>query len=148
MSDEPEAFAGSNDPVKPRRRPGRPKKLRHDPDPAPIDGDYVLDRIVNKEIGVDYALVSRRQRAPMQARGWTPERWGTDCARPQWDYNEHKDGDEVTVNGELTLMKMPASRHAQQVAAERKWHTDAKDQLRKAAENSGGKFKLHQGVVF
>lgn len=149
MSDDTEAFPGSNDAVLPaKRKVGRPAKRRHDPPPAPVDGDYALDDIVNKARGFDYGLISRRQRGKYQARGWVPERWSADCARSKWDYGEHVNGDEVTVNNELTLMKIPSALRAAQTAGERKWHTSAKENLRRVAEESGGRSRQFQGVQF
>ena len=145
-----EAFPGKDDviPVA-KRKPGRPPKAkRHDPAAAPADGDYSLDQVVNKEPGFDYGLISARQRGRYQARGWIPERWGADCARPKWDYGEHKAGDEVTVNNELTLMKIPVERRNETSRAERGKHAEALNALKRAAINSGGKFTEFQGVQF
>lgn len=147
MSDEP-ALAEEVPATPTKRKPGRPPKRRHDPPPAPIDGDYSLDQVVNKQPGFDYGLISVRQRGRYQARGWIPERWSTGCARGKWDYGQHKDGDEVTVDGALTLMKIPSDRRAAMEIAERSWHTGAKDNLRRVAETSGGKFKNFPGVTF
>jgi hypothetical protein len=116
--------------------------------PAPIDGDYSLDQIVGKQPGFDYGLISARQRGRYQARGWMPERYGAGCARSKWDYGNHKDGDEVSVDGALTLMKIPTERRQTMEAAERGWHTSAKENLRRVAETSGGKFKNFPGVTF
>ena len=130
-----------------KRKPGRPKK-RHDPAPAPIDGDYSLDQVVNKRPGFDYGLISARQRGRYQARGWIPERWSAGCARSKWDYGQHKDGDEVQVNNDLTLMKIPTDRRQAMESSERRWHTGAKENLKQVAENTGGKFKQTPGVQF
>lgn len=149
MAAETEAFPGKDDAVvAPKRKPGRPAKKRHDPAPAPIDGDYSLDQIVGKQAGFDYGLVSARQRARYQARGWIPERWGPDCARSKWDYANHATGDEIVINNELTLMKIPADRRAAMDASERVWHDGAKSALKQTAENSGGKFKQRAGIQF
>lgn len=138
-----------NNPATPiKRKAGRPPKKRHDPPPAPVDGDYSLDEIVNKAAGFDYGLISKRQRGKYQARGWIPERYSADCARSKWDYGEHVNGDEVTVNSELTLMKIPSARRSAMVTAERRWHSSAKEQLRKSAEESGGRFRAFQGIHF
>lgn len=143
-----EAFPGKDD-VLPKRKPGRPPKAkRHDPAPAPVDGDYSLDQVINKAPGFDYGLISQRQRGRYQARGWIAERWGAGCAQSKWDYGKHVDGDEVTVNGELTLMKIPVERREQIAAAERSKHSEALTALKRAAINSGGKFTEFQGVQF
>jgi len=144
MSDETETVV-----PKVRRKPGRKPKLRHDPDPAPIDGDYQNDQITNKQPGWDYGLVSPRLRGRYIAQGWQVERYGPDCARPLWDYGEHKDGDEVReMNGQLTLMKIPTERRERITQRERQWHTDAKAALKRTAEATGGKFNQFRGVSF
>jgi hypothetical protein len=149
MAAETEAFPGKDDAVvAPKRKPGRPAKKRHDPAPAPIDGDYSLDQVVNKQAGFDYGLVSKRQRARYQARGWTPERWGPNCARSKWDYGEHVNGDEILINNELTLMKIPADLRNEIARAERRPHDAAKAALKQAAVDSGGKFKQFAGIQF
>lgn len=145
MSKDPEV-AEASDTIKKKR--GRPPKRRHDPPPAPVDGDYSLDQIVNKDAAFDYGLISGRQRGRYQARGWVPERWAAGCARSRWDYGQHKDGDEITVNGELTLMKIPVARRAEMANAERAQHNEALNALKRAAINSGGKFTEYQGVHF
>jgi hypothetical protein len=134
-------------PIAKRNKGGRPKK-RHDPATAPIDGDYRLDAIANKVAGWDYGLIADRERGKYLARGWQVERRGPQCARPVWDYGEHKVGDEVRVNNQLTLMKIPTARRAAINAAERRWHDDAKAALKKSAENTGGKFAEFTGLRF
>jgi hypothetical protein len=131
-------------PVK-KNKGGRPKK-RRDPEPAPIDGDYRNDAIANKAKAWDYGLVSDRERGKYLSRGWQVERWGADCARPVWDYGEHKNGDEVRINNQLTLMKIPTARRAAMNESERRWHTEAKAALKKTAENTGGKFSEFTGL--
>lgn len=118
-----------------KRKPGR-KPKRHDPADAPIDGDYALDKIINKQDGWDYAGMSDRDRQRRQHQGWQPELWADGCARLFYDYGKHVDGEEIKINGQLTLMKIPSERRARIRAAERKWHTDAKATLRQTAEQS------------
>lgn len=142
MSDETEVV------VPPKRKAGRPPKKRHDPEPAPIDGDYQNDHITGKQAGWDYGLVSDRLRGKYLAYGWQVERWGAGCARPLWDYGEHKDGEEVRINNQLTLMKIPTDRRNKINQRERQWHTDAKAALKRTAENTGGKFNVFKGVNF
>lgn len=119
------------------RKRGRPQAKRPDPvGDAPIDGDYSLDTIVNKQAGRDYALMSDRDRARRQHQGWQPELWGAGCARQLYDYGKHVDGEEIKVNGQLTLMWIPSERRARLRTAERAWHQEAKAQLRQKAEQS------------
>jgi hypothetical protein len=132
---------------RPKNKGGRPKK-RRDPPPAPIDGDYRNDAISNKEAGWDYGLIADRERGKYLARGWQVERYGAGCARPKWDYNEHKNGDEVRVNNQLTLMKIPTALREQINNQERQWHTEAKAALKRAATDSGGKHLSMPGVRF
>ena len=55
----------------PRKRPGRKPGKRRDPVPAPVDGDYQLLDIVNKQPGFEYFALSdfdRRKRGQMHDR--------------------------------------------------------------------------------
>lgn len=132
---------------KAKRKPGRPRK-RHDPDAAPVDGDYQNDQIVNKRPGYDYGLVSDRLMGRYLAQGWEVEGYGADCARPRWDYGKHKDGDPVRINNQLTLVRIPAKRRQAISQRERQWHNDAKASLKHTAESTGGKHTVFKGVHF
>lgn len=146
MSDEPVADAIVA-PAKPKR--GRPPKKRHDPAAeVPIDSDYRADAITGKQEGFDYALMSDRDRARRQHMGWEPELWGPNCARPLYDFGKHSAGEEVRINNQLTLMRIPTARRAAIRAHERQWHTDAKANLKRVAENSGGRMTSNLGVQF
>lgn len=130
-----------------RNKGGRPKK-RHDPAPAPIDGDYRNDAIANKAAGWDYGLIADRERGKYLSRGWQVERYGAGCATPKWDYGEHSSGDEVRINNQLTLMKIPTARHSAITESERRWHSDAKAALKQVAKDSGGKHTEFAGLRF
>src|SRR6185369_2531077 len=84
-----------------RRRPGpKPgaKKRRHDPEPAPIDGDYQPLDVVGKEPGFEYFALSNHDR---QRRGHQFEvvRWSEKCAHSPWEvFSEDLRGKEVKIN--------------------------------------------------
>lgn len=104
----------------PRKRPGRKPGKRRDPVPAPVDGDYQLLDIVNKQPGFEYFALSdfdRRKRGHQ----YEVERWAEDCAHPPWEtFRPELRGQEVKVNGQLTLMRAPKA----QVEARRKRERD------------------------
>ncbi len=126
MSTEPEA-------AEPKRR-GRPAgaktRKRHDPSPAPVDGDYQPLDIVGKEEGFEYFAFSDYDR---QRRGhqFEPERWSEKCAHPPWEvFKEEMRGQEVKVGRQLTLMRAPKAR----MEARRKRERDAYLSARAGAE--------------
>ncbi len=108
----------------PKRR-GRPAgtktRKRHDPAPAPVDGDYQPLDIVGKQPGFEYFAFSDHDR---QRRGhqFEPERWSEKCAHPPWEqFREELRGQEVKVGRQLTLMRAPKA----QVEARRKRERDS-----------------------
>ncbi len=110
---------------KTKRRGGRPPgsktRKRHDPSPAPVDGDYQPLDVVGKESGYDYFAFSDRDR---QRRGHQFEvvRWSEKCAHSPWEiFKEELRGQEVKINGQLTLMRAPKAH----VEARRKRERDA-----------------------
>lgn len=113
MSNEAE----TQEATKPTKRRGRPPGVktkatrpRHELTEAPIDGDYQPLDIVGKDPAFEYAAMSVRDR---QRRGhqYEVERWSETCAHPPWEaFREDMRGQEVKVNGELTLMRIPKER--------------------------------------
>lgn len=97
---------------KPKRR-GRPPgkaRPRHELTAAPVDGDYGYLDIVGKDPAFNYVAMSAHDR---ERRGhhYEPERWSENCARPPWaTFDETKRGQEVQINRQLTLMKIPRER--------------------------------------
>lgn len=120
-----EAFPGSNDTVAPKRRAAVKTRKRHDPSPAPVDGDYQPLDITGKEAGWNYVAMSDRDR---QRRGHQYEvvRWSATCAHPPWEvFTDELAGKEVKVNGQLTLMRIPAARDEARKKRERDAHRAA-----------------------
>lgn len=98
-------------------------RKRKDPIDAPIDGDYAQDRIVNKQAGWKYLLLSEEDVPRYKAMGATLEERGPDSARPEFaSGTEEGSGYKV---GNLTLYKIPEEladrfdRRAQQIADQR-----------------------------
>lgn len=100
------------------KRRGRPPgaksatkvRARHELTEAPVDGDYQPLDVVNKNPAFEYAAMSSRDR---QRRGhqYEVERWSESCAHSPWEtFREELRGQEVKVNGELTLMRIPKER--------------------------------------
>jgi hypothetical protein len=112
MSNEAETEAPK---TKRRGRPPGTKSAgktrpRHELTEAPVDGDYETLAIVNKDPAFHYVAMSVRDR---QRRGhrYEPERWSEVCAHSPWEvFREEMRGQEVKVNGELVLMKIPTER--------------------------------------
>jgi hypothetical protein len=131
-----------------RRRPGpKPgaKKRRHDPEPAPIDGDYQPLDVVGKEPGFEYFALSNHDR---QRRGHQFEvvRWSEKCAHSPWEvFSEELRGKEVKINGQLTLMRAPKER----VEARRKRERDAYRAQSQAitAEAKGRGFDVTESIM-
>jgi len=98
MSDEAVATA-------PKRR-GRPKKLRHDPEFAPVDGNPGLDVILNKEPGFVYVEASDEDIPTIQGRGGVVCDRESEQARPYHDVRKNAGESHFNIRG-LTLMKIP-----------------------------------------
>lgn len=81
---------------------------RFDPDDAPIDGDYQMDQVINKDPSKTYALVCAEDMPRMKGRGYVPTERTEGGARPVFG-EIGGDGHHV-VNGQLTLMEIPKAR--------------------------------------
>lgn len=92
-------------PEQPKRRPGRPRKKRHDPVDAPVDGNYGCDVVLNKEKGYQYALVSEDDMPTMLGRGATVCKRDSEQAKPFFDVRKDSGEADFRVKG-LTLMKI------------------------------------------
>jgi hypothetical protein len=95
-------------PVKAKR--GRPKKVRHDADPAPVDGNLSCDRIDNKEPGFVYSLVSDDDMPEMLGRGYVRCVRGNEQATPFFDIRQGTGEAHFNVKG-LTMMKIKQERY-------------------------------------
>lgn len=107
--------------------------VRHDPDDAPIDGDYGFDQVLNKDPSKTYALVHADDMPRMKGRGYVPTIRTEGGARPVFDSGG--DGGYV-VNGQLTLMELPKER-ADRIQAEAERRGAARWQSQQQAFNAG-----------
>lgn len=85
----------------PKKRRGRPPgtgKKRHDPEPAPVNGDYSQDVILNKEAGKRYAWLSNDDVPRFRHRGYTKTERRPDGPVPAWDMGSETDAG-FTVGG-------------------------------------------------
>lgn len=113
-------------------------RRRKDPDDAPIDGDYTLDQVLNKEKGMTYRWLSDDDIPRFKAMGYVREERSGESARPAFDSGN--EGDAGYHVGQLTLFKAPD-------AVARQWEqralADAEDRMttiRRNAKKSGGGF--------
>lgn len=86
----------------------RHAKVRHDAEPAPMDGDYSPLVLCNEDREFRYFWASESDRARFQWRGWVEEKWSPSCARPKFYYGAKKPGEAIKYR-ELTLLKLPRS---------------------------------------
>lgn len=128
-------------------RRGRPpgKRKRHDPDPAPIDGDYQPLDVVNKEAGFEYFALSdwdmRRRRHQFEIVKWSPT-----CAHSPWDeFTEEMRGKDVKINGQLTLVRAPKEK----LEARRKRERDAYNKMTQGitADAKGRGFDVNETIM-
>lgn len=90
-------------------------RRRKDPGDAPIDADYSLDVVLNKEKGYRLAYVSPEDMPKMRARGYRRVERDTDPERPAYDIDVNEQEFRVGAN-RLLLMKIPEER-AKQIEA-------------------------------
>ena len=98
MSDETVAPA-------PKRR-GRPKKLRHDPVDAPVNGNYTDDHVFNKDPAFVYFWASDDDIDRVLNRGGSVCKRDSEQARPFFDRRKDAGEADIIVKN-LTLMKVP-----------------------------------------
>ena len=80
-------------------------RRRHDPDDAPVDGDYRNDRVLNKRPGYRYYLLDEDDAVIKYAQGATKVERSKDGPRPMFARGSDADSG-YTVRG-LTLFEMP-----------------------------------------
>lgn len=131
----------------PKRR-GRPpgtKHKRHDPAPAPIDGDYQPLDVVGKEPGFEYFALSDHDRR-MRGHRYEVVRWAEKCAHSPWEvFQEENRGKEVRINGQLTLVRAPTER----VEARRQRERDAYKKMTKGISDGARQrgFDVNESVM-
>lgn len=114
-------------------------RKRKDPDAAPIDGDYTLDQVLNKDTkNFVYALVDPDDMAKYKAYGYVAEMRGPDAAVPAWDGGDATDPGYKVRN--LTLMKCPVAKRARIDAVSTRVAADRMVQLKREVESLGGEF--------
>lgn len=115
-----------------------PRK-RKDPDEAPVDGDYSLDVVLNKQKGYTYKLLSEEDIPRFRAYGFTREDRGPDAAHPAFDLGANSDMPDYQVKG-LTLYKAPdaIAKRLDSVSQRAADHRMA--EIREQARASGGQF--------
>ncbi len=108
---------------KPSKRRGRPPgKKRHDPEDAPVNGNYTDDHVFNKEPGFAYFWASDDDIDRILNRGGVICQRGVETARPFYDRRKDAGESEIKVKN-LTLMKIAddlQARHEQQGLTEAK----------------------------
>jgi hypothetical protein len=114
-----------------------PRK-RKDPDAAPIDGDYTLDQVLNKDPAFAYALVDPDDMAKYRSYGYVAEMRGPDAAVPAWDGGDATDAGYKVRN--LTLMKIPLAKRARIDAVGQRQAEGRMAALKREVENLGGEF--------
>lgn len=87
-------------------------RKRKDADEAPIDADYRLDVVRNKEKGFRYAWVSDDDMPLMRARGYSRVERSTDpdATAPAFDSANAEDTEFRVGRNRLLLMKIPEER--------------------------------------
>jgi hypothetical protein len=91
MSDDAEVVA-------PKKRRGRPPtKKRHDPEAAPVNGDYQNDVIFDREPGKRYAFLSADDIPKFRHRGYVPTERRVGGPRPAWDMGSATDSGYTVV---------------------------------------------------
>jgi len=83
-----------------------PRRKRHDPDDAPIDGDLRFDTVFNKDPSKAYAGVSKEDMPRLIQRGYTRTMASEDGPRVPFG-TPSEDGSEIVINGQLVLMEAP-----------------------------------------
>jgi hypothetical protein len=89
----------------PKRR-GRPKKLRHDPVDAPVNGNYTDDHVFNKDPAFAYFWASDEDIDRVLNRGGIVCKRDSEQARPFFDRRKDAGEADIVVKN-LTLMKVP-----------------------------------------
>jgi hypothetical protein len=116
-----------------------PRRKRHDPSDAPIDGDYALDQVVNKQKGLTYKLLSDEDIPRFKAMGFSRVERSPDSARPLFDLGSESDpGYKV---GSLTLYAAPDEIAERQNKRAEAMNEARIKQIRGQARKSGGKYE-------
>lgn len=113
-------------------------RRRKDPDEAPIDGDKRLDRLVNKQKGMSYKLLSADDIPYFKSMGFVREERGPDAARPVFDAGS--DDDPGYHVGSLTLYKAPDELARRVDGWAQKENDDRMSATRRDVKSAGGRY--------
>lgn len=129
--------------IQPKKRRGRPPgagKKRHDPEAAPVNGDYSRDVVLNKEPGKRYAWLSSNgidSDVPrFRHRGYTKTERTPDGPCPAWDMG--KPGDSGFDVGGLELYEVSEETIGRYDARDRAPGEHRMKAIQAAAEATGG----------
>lgn len=148
MSDEAETVVES----KPKRRgrpPGKATKVRprHELTAAPVDGDYQPLAVTNKNPAFHYVAMSAHDRKRRGHR-YEVERWSENCAHAPYEtFSEAIRGQEVKINGELFLMRIPKERDLAFKRRELATFNAAKDGVAQESTGVGHEVRPEKRVV-
>ncbi len=120
----------------------RGRKKRHDPADAPIDGDYAMDVVLNRDPAKIYAWLSKEDIPKFKARGYSRIDRSTEegSARSAFDLGDPTDAGYR--NGDLELYAVPREikeridRHAQRAQDDRMATIDGPMNGRELRRNS------------
>lgn len=122
----------------PKRR-GRPKgtgKKRHDPEAAPVNGDYSQDVVLNMPAGRRPAWLSNDDVPRFRHRGYTKTERVEGGPMPAWDMG--KPGDDGFTVGGLTLYDVAEETIQRYDARDRAPSEMRMKAIQAAAEATGG----------
>ena len=135
------------------KKKGRPKgsgKKRHDPDDAPVNGDYQMDVVFNKEEGKRYAWLKESNdhdddSAKFKHRGYTRTERREGGPKPAWDVGSTQES--CYRVGGLTLYECPeelAAKHDRVALRRQEQRVGA---IRATAEANGGNLTVTPGLT-
>jgi len=116
-------------------------RKRKDADETPIDADYRLDLVRNKEKGQRYAWVSDDDMPLMKARGYTRVERSSDpdATAPAFDTANTEDTEYRVGRNRLLLMKIPEERARRIEAGPLREAAARVAQIKLSAQESGGR---------
>jgi len=127
----------------PKKRRGRPPgktARRHDPEPAPVNGDYSKDVVLGKEAGKRYAWLTPSgidaDVPNFRHRGYMKTERRPDGPRPAWDLG--KEGDAGFEVGGLELYEADDETVARYEAHQRTPSERRMEGIHAAAKATGG----------
>jgi len=111
-------------------------KRRHDTDDAPIDGDYTVDVILNKDPAKHYMLANDEDAERFRGFGAVFTERREDGPRPAFDLGADE-GSRIRVRG-LWLMEMPTEVRNRITSGEQRRASERSKALDRQSRHSGG----------